>query len=44
VAVGIPPAVRLVEKVLFRAARGVKGDTDDDKHDAEHSNGSDEFH
>jgi hypothetical protein len=29
---------------LFRSACGVKSDGDDDKHDAEHSNGSDEFH
>jgi hypothetical protein len=31
-------------EALFRAACGVKGDADEDKHDAEHSNGSNEFH
>jgi hypothetical protein len=35
---------RLAQKALFRAARGVKSDADDDKNDAEHSNGSNEFH
>ena len=38
------PATPPCEKALFRSTSGVKGDADDDKHDAEHGNGSDKFH
>jgi hypothetical protein len=31
-------------KALLHSTSGVKGDADDDEHDAEHSNGSNKFH